>query len=65
MSRIEERWGLACIDDCVDMSIQRLKDYINISIERLITVANFSSGTDKKSTKTKKITMSISSNTMW
>ena len=55
--RDEGGTGLANIEDCVDVSIQRLEDYIKMSKERLIRAARNGIGnirTNRKATKTKK-----------
>ena len=57
MSREEERRGLTNIEDYVDILLKELKDYIKKSKERLIIIANGSSGnisTDRKIIKTRK-----------
>ena len=54
VSRKEGRRGLVSIQDRVDGSIQRLKDYIEKHVGRLITVAR--NDTDNTGTKRMKIT---------
>ena len=53
ISRKEGRRGLASIEDSVDASIQRLKDYIEKHRERLITATRKDTG----NTKTNRMTI--------
>ena len=56
VTRKEGGRGLACIQDSVDASIQRLEDYIKMRGERLITVTKI---TRKNRKKNKSMNISI------